>query len=66
VPGAERIQPARRVVWAYAKTMPTVPHEYALKRDQHADTFNRAVAFIRNHGWRAHWGRAWHTYWGGR
>jgi hypothetical protein len=27
--------------------MPTVPHEYALKRDQHADTFNRAVTFIR-------------------
>jgi hypothetical protein len=54
------------VVWVDAKTMPTVPHEYALKRDQHADTFNRAVAFIRNHGWRAHWGRAWHTYWGGR
>ncbi len=48
--------------WVYAKTMPAVPHEYCLRREQAPEDFDRAVCFIRAHGWRASWGRAWHTY----
>jgi hypothetical protein len=48
--------------WVYAKTMPEIPHEYTLRRRQDPATFDRAVAFIRAHGWRARWGRSWHTY----
>jgi hypothetical protein len=48
--------------WQFAKTMPQWPHEYTLRRQHNPATFEAAVRFIREHGYRARWGRAIRTY----
>lgn len=48
--------------WIFAKTMPQIPHEYTLRKHADEAEFEAAVAFIREHGYRARWGRYNHTY----
>jgi hypothetical protein len=48
--------------WRFASTMPEQPHEYTLRRQHDPARFEAAVAFIREHGYPARWGRATHTY----
>ena len=36
--------------WQFARTMPTNPHEYTLRRDERDATFDAAVRYIREHG----------------
>jgi hypothetical protein len=51
-----------RAPWTFAKTMPQWQHEYTLRRQHNPATFEAAVRFIREHGYRARWGRAIRTY----
>jgi hypothetical protein len=50
----------------FAKTMPTVPHFYTLRREHPGPegqaAFGAAVQFIREHGYRGRWGRHVHDY----
>jgi hypothetical protein len=49
--------------WRFAKTMPDMPHSYVVKKDcRRAEEFERFVMHIRQHGYRARFGRAWYTY----
>lgn len=36
--------------WTFAKTMPDIPHEYTLKKNNPRDVFKEAVEFIREKG----------------
>ncbi len=53
-----------RVRWQYAKTMPTCPHEYTVRKwnpDLDAD-FVFFAEYIRRAGYQARWKRYKHTY----
>ena len=52
----------RAAPWRFAATMPQIPHEYTLRRQHDPATFEAAVAFIRERGYPAKWGRHTHTY----
>jgi len=51
--------------WTFAKTMPTMPHEYAVRKHWNTQTglsFDDAVAIVRTYGYAASWGRRVFTY----
>ena len=49
--------------WWFAKTMPHIPHEYVVRgRDVTDDQFEAFVQHIREHGYKARWGRHLNTY----
>jgi hypothetical protein len=49
--------------WRTAKTMPDKPHRYISKsKCTDPETFERLVAHIRKHGYRAKYGKAYYTY----
>ena len=49
--------------WTYAKTMPTFPHDYTLRK-KHPDeaTFEKMVMHIRNVGYKKKFGKATYIY----
>ena len=49
--------------WTFAKTMPTVPHEYVVKGKGHDPAeFVRAVEFVRANGYLHRWGSRVNAY----
>jgi hypothetical protein len=52
----------RAAPWTFAKTMPETPHEYTLRKQHDEHQFERAVQFVRDHGFRHRWHRATYTY----
>jgi hypothetical protein len=52
----------QQATWQYARTMPTIPHDYTLRKWHDADTFDAAVQFIRDFGVVKPWGHYRHTY----
>jgi hypothetical protein len=48
--------------WQFAKTMPTTPHEYTLRKWNDDDLFDKAVAFIRANGYVDVFGGRKYTY----
>ena len=60
----QMLEYVRSVPWVFAKTMVETPHEYTLRRaspDREAE-FEAAVMFIREHGYKAKFGRTTYTY----
>ena len=48
--------------WRFAKTMPEQPHEYTTRGETPDEEFEAFVRFIREHGYRARYGRNVYTY----
>jgi hypothetical protein len=49
--------------WTFAKSMPTTPHEYTLRKNAPDETlFERVVMHIRHHGYKGRFGKTTYTY----
>ncbi len=48
--------------WQFAKTMPKNPHEYTMKKWGENESFNQAVLYIRQCGYRECFGKYYYTY----